>query len=146
MSEENKAVVRRLVEARNANDHSVCDELVDESWHLVNATLPSEKTGPAAMKDAFERAMNDFPDSRMIIEDQIAEGDKVVTRYAWEAIYQLPFVQSRLARGLSPDSPDSRELRFTGVMIERVVGGKVVETWETQDALGLLRQVGALPG
>jgi len=78
---------------------------------------------------------NAFPDLRLVIEDQIAEGDKVVTRVTFQGTHQGEF------RG---NAPTGKQVRYSGIAIDRIVDGKVVEMWHIADSQSLMRQVGAI--
>lgn len=77
-----------------------------------------------------------FPDFHLVIEDQIAEGDKVGTRVTFHGTHQGEF------RGIAPTG---KQIEYSGVAIDRIVGGKAVEMWHLANQLALLQQVGATP-
>jgi steroid delta-isomerase-like uncharacterized protein len=77
-----------------------------------------------------------FPDIHFTIEDQIADGDRVVTRWTATGTHQGEF------QGIAPTN---RQVRMTGTDIDRFAGGKVIECWTTTDDLGLMQQLGAIP-
>ena len=72
----------------------------------------------------------------MTVEDLIAEGDKVVTRWRARGTHQGELM------GIPPSG---NPVEVTGITIHRIEGGKVVETWANYDALGMMQQVGAVP-
>jgi predicted ester cyclase len=76
-----------------------------------------------------------FPDHRLTIEDQVAEGDRVVTRVRFEATHLQPYA------GVAPTG---RRLSYSGVAIDRIADGKVVEMWHMANPLGLPEQLKAL--
>ena len=76
-----------------------------------------------------------FPDNRSVVEDQIAEGNKVVTRWTSRGTH----------RGdLNGIAPTGKAMETSGVTIERIEGGRIVEVWVAKDDLGLLQQLGAV--
>ncbi len=77
-----------------------------------------------------------FPDSQLPVEDQIAEGDKVVTRWTCRATHTGEF------QGMPPTG---KYTTMTGTTIFRIANGKLVEGWTNADMLGLLQQLGAIP-
>jgi len=77
-----------------------------------------------------------FPDARIAIEDQIAERDLVVTRVTFHGTHEGRY------KGIEPTH---RGVTWTGIAIDRIVEGKVVEMWHEADELGLLKQLGAVP-
>ena len=77
-----------------------------------------------------------FPDVHYTVEDQIAEGDKVVVRYRFRGTHLGAF------QGMPPTG---KQVTYTGILIYRIVDGKIAEQWTEFDLLGLLRQLGVLP-
>ncbi|MDQ3779139.1 MAG: ester cyclase [Chloroflexota bacterium] len=125
--EGNKSVVRRLwEEVWNQADLAVADQIFDEAY--------------AAHEKAFVPVFRTaFPDSHHTVEDLIAEGDKVVTRFTWSGTHRGEFM------GVPPTG---RRVAVGGIWIHRVEGGRIVEgrNWGQVDWLGLLQQLGAPPG
>ena len=77
-----------------------------------------------------------FPDLHVTIEDQIAEGDKVVTRVTFRGTHQGEF---------SGIAPTGKRVEYSGIAIDRIANGKVVEMWHISNMAGLLLQIGATP-
>ena len=125
-AEVNKRIVRRLWdEVWNRADLAVADTIFDAAY--------------AAHEKAFVPVIRAaFPDSHHTIEDLIAEGDKVVTRFTWSGTHQGEF------EGIAPTG---RSISVQGIWIHRLEGGRIVEgrDWGQVDWLGLLRQLEALP-
>ena len=122
-AEENKAVIRRAAQAASSRDFDAFDEL------MAPDVAAQYKEGIAE----FRRA---FPDFRSTIEDQIAEGDKVVTRWTMRGTHREEF------RGIAPTGG---RITVTGMGIFRFSDeGKVVESWDNFDQLGMMRQLGAI--
>lgn len=121
--EENKAVVRREQE---------------ELWNHLNA---AEELFVADQAEAAKQEAADFrrgfPDVVSTIEDLIAEGDKAVARWRSRATHQGEYM------GIPPTG---KEVQFTGISVYRIEGGKkIAESWNVEDKLGLMRQIGAIP-
>jgi len=76
-----------------------------------------------------------FPDAHFTVEDTIAEGDKVVSRYTFRGTNQGPF---------QGNSPTGKPLTFTGNEIHRIVDGRIVEQWSEFDSSGAARQLGSV--
>jgi len=74
-----------------------------------------------------------FPDFHLIIRDQIAEGDKVVTRVTFHGTHQGQF------NGIAATG---RQVTWPGMAMDRIANGKVVEMWHVQSTAGLLQQIG----
>jgi steroid delta-isomerase-like uncharacterized protein len=77
-----------------------------------------------------------FSDRHLVIEDQLVAEDKVVTRWTATGVHSGPF------NGIPATG---RQVTMTGISIDRVAGGKIIESWEVTDDAGLLRQLGVLP-
>ena len=77
-----------------------------------------------------------FPDVRLIIEEQVAEGDKVVTRWIAYGTHQGEMM------GIAPTG---NQVRVEGITISHIQRGKIVQEWELFDTLGLMQQLGAAP-
>lgn len=78
-----------------------------------------------------------FPDVHYFVEDQIAEGDKVVVRYRFQGTHLGAF-QGR--------PPTGKQVTYTGILIYRIADGKIAEQWTEFDLLGFLRQLDILHG
>src|SRR5918993_3190962 len=130
--EENKAIFRCYVEEiPNQGNMKVADEIFDR----YIAHQPDGSTlvrGPEDVKRFTGEFHSAFPDLHVSIEDQIAEGDKVVSHYTIRGTHQGAF------RGMAPTG---KEIALTGVTIFRFSEeGKVVETWDSYDQMSLMRQ------
>ena len=75
-----------------------------------------------------------FPDGRWTIEDQVAEGDKVATRWTFIGTHQGEIMGF---------APTGRQVRLSGMMMDHIVGGKIAEEWEEYDNIGMVQQLGA---
>lgn len=135
MSEQNKQVIRRAYdEVYNKGNLATVDELIASDF-VVH--LPGDDVqGPEALKGYVSSLRNAFPDLEMTIDDQLADGDMVVTRWTARGTHTGPF------QGIPPTG---KRASFTGVDIDRFAGGKAVECWTNTDELGLLQQLGAIP-
>lgn len=122
----NKAIVRRLwEEVWNQNKVSVCDEIFDAEY------AAHEKGFVPILRAAF-------PDMEFVIEDMIAEGDKVVSRYALTGTHQGEFM------GIPATG---KPVKLTSIWIHRLEDGRIVEgrDWGEWDRLSLLEQLGVFP-
>jgi steroid delta-isomerase-like uncharacterized protein len=131
-AEENKAIFRRYAEEVGNQQNF---ELVDEIFERYISHQPDGSTlerGPEDVKRFHREYHSAFSDFHLSIEDQIAEGDKVVSRYTMRGTHQGDF------RGLAPTG---KEVELKAVTIFRFSPeGKVVETWDSYDQLSLVRQ------
>jgi steroid delta-isomerase-like uncharacterized protein len=131
--EENKAIVRRLFEETSKGNWAILDELWarDYVYHMPGKSLTREES------EQFMRDVRTaFPDGRVTIEDMIAEGDKVVTRYTSSGTQKGDFM------GIPATG---KEVTLTSICISRIAEGKIAEEWEEFDALGFMQKLGAIP-
>jgi steroid delta-isomerase-like uncharacterized protein len=137
MSEQNKAVSRRLVEeVFAAGKLGVADELLDAGFVGHDAAMPDPIRGPNGLKQQASGYREAFPDLELTIEDQIAESEEVATRWTARGTHKGE---------LFGISPTGKQATVDGVTIDRFSGGKIVESWVNWDALGLMQQLGAVP-
>ena len=135
-TEENKAIVRRLYEeAITQKKLEVLDEIMSPDI-VDHAPFPDQAPGLEGFKGVFALVLSAFPDYQSTVEDQIAEGDQVVTRFTSGGTHQGEFL------GIAPTG---NRVRVTGIDIDRVVEGKIVEHWSEADVLGMMTQLGAIP-
>jgi predicted ester cyclase len=135
-TEENKALIRRFVEEifnqRNVDaiDRYLADTYVD---HVVPPGFPPTRAG---FKQLISMFLTAFPDFHYTLEDEIAEGDKVVSRLTARGTQQGEFM------GMPPTG---KQAAWTEIHIGRLAAGKLVEHWGEQDNLGMLQQLGVIP-
>src|SRR5215208_5932554 len=130
--EENKASFRRyLEEAWNQSNLEVIDEIFDRYIsHQPDGSV--HERGPEDVKRFVGEFRSAFPDLRLIIEEQLAEGDKVVSRGTIRGTHQGEF------RGIAPTGEG---MEIPGMAVFRFSEeGKVVESWDSYDQLSLMRQ------
>ena len=136
MYEENKALARRLFEdVWNNGDLDAIDKIYAPD--IVNHTLPPGiPQGIEGNKVFTKMYLTAFPDTKMTIELQIAEGDKVVTR--WQA-------QGTHKGELMGIPATGKQATVTGIVIDRIAGGRIVESWGEFDQMGMMQQLGVVP-
>ncbi len=135
MSEQNKALMRRgIEEVWSRGNFDVVDEVVAADF--VGHQTPGETHGPEGVKRYFGMLRRAFPDIHFTIEDQIAEGNRVATRWTARATHRGEY------QGIAPTG---RAGVVTGITINRVANGKIVEGWTNLDELGMLHQLGVIP-
>ncbi|HEY3227884.1 MAG TPA: ester cyclase [Roseiflexaceae bacterium] len=135
MSEQNKALMRRAVEeVWNRGNVDVLEELVASDF-VIHAPQ-AEIHGRAGAKQYLAMLREAFPDIHFTIEDQFADGDRVMTRWTARATHRGAF------QGIPPTN---KQVSLMGTDIDRIVNGKVVECWTSTDDLGLLQQLGVVP-
>jgi predicted ester cyclase len=122
-TQDNKAISQRIVEAMNARDFASLKA-------LMVPTLYEEFT------KGFREVLAAFPDYQGKNIDTIAEGDKVVQRWAASGTQQGPFM------GIAPTG---KRVTFTGISIDQYAEGKLIHLWVEMNMVGVLQQLGALP-
>ncbi len=136
-TEENKALTRRVMEEMfNKGNLDVADELLAPDFVDHDPAMPEDVRGPEGFKEYVGAFRSAFSDLHIRIDDQIAEGDKVVTRWTGTGTHDGDFM------GIAPTGNRGE---ITGMEIRRISGGKLVEGWEGYDALGLMQLMGAIP-
>ena len=138
MSEENKELVRRWFdEVWNKGRADAIDEMFDAKGiaHGLSADPSEPITGPAQFKPFHTVFRDAFPNIVIVVEDMIAEDDKVAARCSVRAKHEGEFMGK--AASQSP-------VEFTGIAIVRIDNGKIVEAWNNFDFMNLHRQLGLL--
>jgi predicted ester cyclase len=137
MSQENEAVVRRAFDEIAQGELAVADEIIAAEFvrHDLGGNFP-DVTGPEGVKRLIVALRAAFPDIQTTLEDVISDGDRVVVRFTVRATHKGHF------QGIAPTG---RQVEWAGVNIYRVADGKIRETWQLADSLGLMRQLGAVP-
>ena len=136
MSEENKDLARRTWEMLvNQQNPDAIDELyaADLVWHEPDQDV----RGSEEAKQFLGIYLSAFPDMRVTVEDEIAEGDKVVTRWTISGTHQGEIEE------FGP--PTGKQVEIAGITIHRIEGGKIAEEWERYDNLSVMQQLGLAP-
>ena len=137
MSEENKSLTRRfLQEVFSEGNLEVVDKLFAENFVLHDPTMPEEVRGLEGIKGYVGMYRAAYPDTNFTIEEQIAEGDRVATRWTGRGTHQGELM------GVAPTGSN---VEVSGILFDRVSNGKIEESWVVYDALGMMRQIGAIP-
>ena len=130
--EEHKAIVRRFFDdVWNGQKLEVVDDVFAATVLLNGQPVPRE-----AIKQLVAARRVAFPDIQLVVEDQVAEGDKVSTRRTWQATHRGPY------RGIDATG---RRVKWTQISIVRLAEGRIVEDWPVSDELSILQQLGHLP-
>ncbi len=135
-----KALARHFCEAMNTGDADIITGTIDELVApdaLIRTPLPVDATGAQKLKEVFGRLHRAFPDLHITVEDLIAEGDKVVARNTVTGTHQGEYM------GLPTTG---KSVTYKEIIIFRVAGGRIAETWGGVDVFSQLRQLGAIPG
>jgi len=138
MSEANKALVQRWFdEVWNKGRAEAIEEMFDEYGiaHGLSEDPANPITGPRDFRPFHTLFREAFPSMMIVVEDMIAEGDKVAARCSVRARHEGEFLGKS-----ATDSP----VEFTGITIVRIDHGKIVEAWNNFDFMTLHRQVGLI--
>jgi steroid delta-isomerase-like uncharacterized protein len=130
--EANKALVRRYYDSvLNGRDAGVLDELLAADFRSQAAD--GSVAGAGDFRRALLASLAAFPDLHVEVVDQLAEGDRVATRWHASGTHEGLFA------GIPPTG---RRVRVNAVHIHRIGDGRIAEHWEQIDTLGMLRQLG----
>jgi steroid delta-isomerase-like uncharacterized protein len=133
--EENKALVRRFYAEIDKGNIDAMDELVAEDYlDHSPPPFPGLAKGREGLKQGFKIFWDATPGYHQI-EDQIAEGDKVVTRMTSYGKHE---------KDLLGAPATGNELKMTSITIHRIANGKLVEKWAEKDVMGFLIQIGVM--
>jgi len=135
-TEENKALVRKVYDAINANDPDALDGLMAADMDS-NTRFAHPDGGLDGFKESFKTALASFPDYSITIDDQIAEGDKVVTRYTASGTQEGDFM------GVAPTG---ERIELVGIDIDQIEDGKIVAHWSEASLEDIMVKLGvAIP-
>jgi predicted ester cyclase len=135
-TDENKAIVRRFYEEIDRGNLEAMDELVAEGYVDHNPPpFPGLPPGREGLKEAFRMFWDATPGYHRS-EDQLAEGDRVITRLTAIGTHE---------RDLPGIPRTGNALNMSAIAIHRVVDGRLVEKWSAKDELGLLQQLEVIP-
>jgi len=134
--EENKAIARRVYEdVLNKGNLDAVAELFASNT-VDHNPLAGQLLGFEGAKQGFVALRTGFPDIHFSVEDQVAEGDRVTTRWTMRGTHNGVFM------GVPQTG---RKVEITGIAIFRIVDGKIVDRWRGADDLARMQQIGALP-
>jgi steroid delta-isomerase-like uncharacterized protein len=137
-TEENKALARREIEEifnANGNLDAAAEEIYAPNYISYQPAGNEDLRGVEAIKDFAAGLRRAFPDLEMTVEDQIAEGDKVVTRLRSRGTHQGE---------LWGIPATGRKVEVRSVSTNRIEGGKIVQHWTCADRLGMMQQLGVI--
>jgi len=126
VSEQNKAFVRAVFEVWSNGELEKLDQLLASTVVHHDPYDPHAADGLSGMEKSIKKTRNLYPDLQMTIEDQLADGDKVVTRWTATMMH------------------NGKRVTLNGITMDRFEQGKIVEAWRSMDMLGFLKQTGGL--
>ena len=138
-AEENKAVLRRWIEAYNERDLETEANLLAPDYVAHVPAAPGPLEGLEAWRQFSGSFAEAFPDIRLTVEDIFSEGEMVAARVSFHGTHRGEF------QGIPPSG---KQVAFTSIEVNRVVDGKVEEHWVELDLLSMMQQLGlvVIPG
>lgn len=137
MSEKNKAVMRRIYdEIWNQGNFEVLDEIVSADYVGHIPTPPEAPTGREGLRWLIQMYRSAFPDINVQVDDQIAEGEKVLTRITIQGTHQGQFMNI---------PPTNKKIKVTALVVTRFRNGQNIEGWAELDRFGMMQQLGFIP-
>ena len=130
----NKALVRRWFEETDKGNLAIIDELLAPDYRDHNPPIPGVPPGREGVRQAILLLRPAFQDVVHIIEDQLAEGDKVMTRVLVRGTFSGPFLGY---------PPTGQVIELRGIAVHRIVEGRLVEHWAQADMTSFMLQIGA---
>ena len=133
--EENKKTARLAFEAFEKKDLTLLDRITDPNYklHFPGSPTPLNYEESKKLQTDYTRA---FPDMKITIVNQVAEGDCVVTQMTYTGTHKGE-LQGVTATG--------KKVKVTGMSLQKITNGKITEEWAEFDALGMMQQIGAIP-
>jgi steroid delta-isomerase-like uncharacterized protein len=135
-SEQNKTIVRRLLEEPWQGNLRVVDELVDGNYVGYDPSIPEPLRGPDGFKEFVSTYRAAYSDARITVEDQIAEGDIVASRWTGRGKHD---------GDLMGVAPTGKQVKVSGLTLSRLANGKVIEAHTNWDTFGMMQQLGVVP-
>jgi predicted ester cyclase len=136
MSDRNKARVREFVDrVLTGGDIEATGDYFEHDM-VEEMPFPGQGPGLDGLKETLIRIRSAFPDSNWTVEEQIAEGDKVLSRFVWSGSHQGEFL------GIPATH---RPIHVWGMVIDRFAGEKIISTRILMDTFGMMAQLGVIP-
>jgi C-1 hydroxylase len=133
---DNEVAVRRWIDAWNVQDPEAAGNLLSPDFVRHDANVP-EVVGAAAQQEFLRGVFSAFPDIQIEIQQLVAQGDTVAARLLVRGTHRDEFLGiPATGRGIKVQSTETY----------RLADGKIIEEWVVMDALGLMQQLGAIPG
>src|SRR5271154_5148289 len=132
----NKAVVSAFVEeVINKGRFERADDLVAMDFVELDP-LPGQRQGREGLKEVIGQMRSAFPDIHWVLDEMVAEDDKVFSRFTWSGTHRGAFL------GIPATG---RSIRVTGMVLDRIAEGKMAESRILMDRLSLMQQMGVIP-
>ena len=139
-AEENKELIRQVMKERNGVKGDTAKTRTWYQKYYASDFMYHDVSGEDMNREeVIQKSVTDapsFPDVNYSIDDILAEGDQVVIRFTMQATHKGTFM------GIPATG---KKIIVKGIEIDRIVGGKIVETWDFLDSLGMMNQLGVVP-
>ena len=133
---ENKTVITRFVEeVINQGQLERADDLVAVDFVELDP-LPGQQQGREGLKQVIGAFRTAFPDIHWVIEEMVGEGEKVFSRFTWHGTHRGEFF------GVPATG---KQIKVKGMVVDRVVAGKMAESRILMDSLSMMKQLGVIP-
>jgi steroid delta-isomerase-like uncharacterized protein len=136
MSQHNKDLVRRLIKEVEKGNLDVIDELLAPDF-VDHDLLPDQEPDRESYKRGLARDRAAFSNLSITVEDQIAEGDKVVTRLTWRGTHDKGKILGK--------PPTGKKVESTAIFVHRISEGKIKEEWSASDLVERVRELDGAP-
>lgn len=138
MTDQNKVIARRLIEEGfNKNNLKLASEILTSDAQVHDTQFPTVVgKGPEALKISMQPYLVGFPDMKLTIEREIAEGNFVVEYVRANGTHTAP---------LAGIPATNKKINVTGIITSKFKDSKIVETWSLFDQFGLMQQLGVIP-
>jgi predicted ester cyclase len=136
MAADNKKIVRQLLEEPWKGNLDVIDKFVDGNFIGYDPSMPEPIRGPKGFKEFVQQFLSAFPDGRITVDEQFAEGEFVATRWTGRGTHE---------GDLMGIAPTRRQVTVPGISFSKCKNGMLVEDWSNWDLFGMLQQLGAVP-
>ncbi len=133
---QNETIIRRFFdEICNQRNLALADELFSANHAYHDPQIPAEP-GPEGIRQVISTYQTAFPDAHWHVEEMFAAGDVIVTRWKGTGTHK---------KELNGIPPTGKYVHVDGIWIHRLKDGKVVESWNVWDTLGLMQKLGVVP-
>ena len=137
MSADNKAIVRQLYEeVWNKRRLELVDEIISPSHALHDPNLSGSAVGPEAYKRQVTRFITAFPDLRFTVEDIVGEKEKLAVAWTISGTHKSEFM------GIPATN---KKVSVDGITINHIVNAKIMDSYVSWDAWGMMQQLGVVP-
>lgn len=137
MSTENQKLVTRYFEEMcTGRKLEVADEIIAADHVHHDPSSPWVGQGPEAMKQLASIYQNGFPDARWTVNALYEVGDTVIARWTGTGTHR---------NDLNGIAPTGKSVNVEAIMIFRIANGRIAESWDVWDTLGMLQQLGVVP-